>query len=168
MPDQSGTMVRIAADAILTLHALWVVFLVGGVLVVRGYPWAERLHVGGLVFNLVLDLTGLPCPLTVAETALRLRCNPPCAYQGSCITNYLAGLFPVVAWPGIQAWVGVLLLGVALWRYGLLPRGLPGADAAGTLRYGVLTVGVAGMLPRGIVGGGARGSAESVGGAGPS
>jgi len=29
MPEHSGTIVRIAADAILTLHALWVVFLGG-------------------------------------------------------------------------------------------------------------------------------------------
>lgn len=122
MPGNSQAVVRIAAETVLALHTLWVVFLVGGVLVVRGHPWAERLHVGGLVVNLVLDLTGLPCPLTIVENALRLRCNPPCAYQGSCITHYLAGIFPVLAWPGVQAWAGVLLLGVALWRYGFLRR----------------------------------------------
>ena len=124
MPEHSGTIVRIAADAILTLHALWVVFLVGGVLVLRGHPCAQRVHVGGLMLNLILDLTGVLCPLTVAENALRLRCNPPCAYQGSCLTHYLGGTFPVVAWPGVQTWAGALLLGIALWRYGLFGRGL--------------------------------------------
>jgi len=126
MPENSETIVRIAADAILVLHALWAAFLVGGVLIVRGHPWAEQVHVGGLVFNLVLDLTGTPCPLTLAETVLRLRCEPPCAYQGSCLTHYLAGTFPLVAWPGLLIWAGVLLLGVALWRYGFL-HGRPAA-----------------------------------------
>ena len=120
MPEHSGTIVRIAADAILTLHALWVVILVGGVLVLRGHPCAQRVHMGGLMLNLILDLTGVPCPLTVAENALRLRCNPPCPYQGSCLTHYLGGTFPVVAWPGVQVWPGVLLLAVALWRYDFL------------------------------------------------
>ncbi len=120
MPEHSGTMVRIAADAILTLHALWVVFLVGGVMVLQGHWRGERLHIAGLVVNIFLNVTGIPCPLTVVENALRLRCDPPCAYQGSCITHYLAETFPVVGWPGVQVLAGVLLLGAALWRYGYL------------------------------------------------
>jgi hypothetical protein len=119
MPE---TAIRVAADGIAMLHAAWVAFLVGGVMVLQGHRWGERLHVAGLVVNLFLVVTALPCPLTVAENALRLRCNPPCTYQGSCITHYLAGIFPVLAWPGVQVWAGVLLLSVALWRYGFLRR----------------------------------------------
>jgi hypothetical protein len=114
---------RITADAALALHGLWVAFLAGGVLIVRRHPWAQRLHVGGLVLTLTLDLTGTPCPLTIVETALRLRCGLSRAYRGSCITHYPGGIFPILAWPGLQLWAEEFLLGIALTRYGFLRRG---------------------------------------------
>ncbi len=120
MPDHSEAMVRIAADGILVVHAAWALFLLAGFLVVRGHCWAERVHLGGLVLNVLLDLTGTPFPLTVMETALRLRCDDPAsAYHGSCISHYLGSILPQVPWTSVQIWGGALLLGIALWRDGV-------------------------------------------------
>ncbi len=117
------TLLTVTANGILLVHAAWVIFLMTGFLIVRGHPWAERVHFGGLVLNLVLDLTGTPCPLTVAETALRLRCDPATAYQGSCLPHYLGSILPQVPWKVVQVWGGVLMVVIALWRY-RFPHGM--------------------------------------------
>jgi len=118
------TLVGVAASGILVFHAGWVVFLATGFLLVRGRPWGERAHLSALVVTLTLDLSGTPCPLTVAEIALRMRCDPAAVYQGSCIPHYLGSIFPQVPWSAVQLGGEVLLVVLALWWYEWIPRGL--------------------------------------------
>jgi hypothetical protein len=117
------TLVGLTANGILVVHAGWVVFLAAGFLLVRGRPSGERVHLGALVLTLTLDLSGIPCPLTAAETALRLRLDPASVYQGSCIAHYLGSVLPQVPWSSVQLGGEMLLVILALWWYGI-PRGL--------------------------------------------
>jgi hypothetical protein len=117
------TLVGLTADGILVIHAGWVIFLVAGFLLVRGRPWGERVHLSALVLTLTLELSGAPCPLTVAEIALRMQCDPATIYRGSCIAYYLGSVLPQVPWSSVQLGGEVLLVALALCWYGI-PQGL--------------------------------------------
>jgi polyferredoxin len=70
-----------AADAVLVLHAAFVLFVVGGLLlIVAGAsfekawafnPWFRGLHLAAIGFVVVESLLGYACPLTIWEDALR-------------------------------------------------------------------------------------------------
>ena len=69
------------ADAVLVVHALFVAFVVGGLLATwvglalgAGFarnPWFRGLHLAAIAFVVGETLLGMMCPLTVWEDALR-------------------------------------------------------------------------------------------------
>lgn len=68
------------ADLILFLHALWVLFMVGGILVTLGafikrswFEWTlfRTVHLFGLLCTAAIGIFGWICPLTTLENALR-------------------------------------------------------------------------------------------------
>lgn len=77
---------RLAADALLVLHFLIVVFIVGGLLLVWigaaadwGWvrnPWFRFLHLGAIVYVAAEALLGYACPLTIWEDLLRGSARP--------------------------------------------------------------------------------------------
>lgn len=85
---------NLAADVLLLLHFLWIVFLV------LGLPWGlyinspiiRLLHAFGLIFALALQLSHTYCPLTVWEESLRVARQPGFSYRGSFIITYLEKL----------------------------------------------------------------------------
>lgn len=70
------------ADAVLVLHALYVVFVVGGLLLIlagwwRSWGWTRdfwfrMLHLTAIGFVMLEAWFGVPCPLTVLESRLRV------------------------------------------------------------------------------------------------
>lgn len=74
-------MRALAADAILLLHFLFVLFIVGGLALTwlgawRGWRWVRGLgfrltHLAAIVFVACEALIGMACPLTLWEDALR-------------------------------------------------------------------------------------------------
>ena len=74
------------ADAILVVHFLIVVFIVGGLVLVwvgaaAGWqwvrnPWFRYLHLGAIAFVAAEALFGVMCPLTVWEDMLRGGLRP--------------------------------------------------------------------------------------------
>lgn len=69
------------ADAVLILHFLYVLFVVGSlpVIWIGAYfkktfvrnPWFRYLHLGAILFVVAESLIGVACPLTVLENTLR-------------------------------------------------------------------------------------------------
>ncbi len=104
----------LAADLILILHAAFVVFVVGGLLLVYcggwlGWEWVRRrtfrlLHLLAVAVVVVQSWLGLVCPLTTWEMALRQRAGQP-LYEGSFIAHWLQRLLYYEA-PG---WVFILV-----------------------------------------------------------
>jgi len=86
--------------AILTLflHLLWILFIVFGfVFALRGSKLAF-IHLGGLLFSLVINLFGWYCPLTYLENYLYHLQAKGLIYSGSFIIHYLERLiYPNVA-----------------------------------------------------------------------
>ena len=80
--------------AILTLflHLLWILFIVFGfVFALRGSKLAF-IHLGGLLFSLVINLFGWYCPLTYLENHLYHLQAKGLDYGGSFIFHYLERL----------------------------------------------------------------------------
>ena len=122
----------VAADAILLIHVLFVIFVVLGLLLV----FAGKIFAWGWVHNFSFRIThlvaigvvvlqswlGLICPLTVWEMDLRARADDS-VYEGSFIAYWMQSLLYYRA----EEWVFILLytlfavLVVASW-YWVRPR----------------------------------------------
>ncbi len=80
---------RILAEITLVLHSLWIVFLVIGGIWGRKRLYLGAVHVGGLVFAVVMQVAGWYCPLTHLEFWLRRSQYPGAGFEGSFIIHYL-------------------------------------------------------------------------------
>ncbi len=75
------------ADAVVGLHAGWLLFLIFGALLGRRVRWVRRLHLAGLALALVLTAGGWLCPLTHLEVWLREQ-GGSAGYPGSFVGHY--------------------------------------------------------------------------------
>src|SRR5437867_9964956 len=94
---------RWLADAVVVLHAAFVVFVVlGGVLVIRWRRLAW-LHVPAAIWGALIEFAGWICPLTPLENSFRARAGDA-GYAGGFVEHYLLralypdGLTPSVRW----------------------------------------------------------------------
>ncbi len=91
----------LAADGILVLHTLFVIFVVAGqLLVFIGYarrwswvrnPWFRIGHLAAIAVVVLQSWLGAACPLTTWEMALRSRAGAD-AYSGDFIAHWLQTL----------------------------------------------------------------------------
>jgi hypothetical protein len=114
----------VLADAILVLHFLFVLFVVGGFALILaggtfGWRWvrarAFRLaHLGAILLVVAESLLGLACPLTVWEDALR-RAGPQ---QTGFVARWVARVlyYDYPDWVFAAAYCAFALAVIALWR----------------------------------------------------
>jgi hypothetical protein len=109
---------RVAADAVVFLHLVFIVFVVfGGVLVLR-WRWLMALHLPAVAWGAVVELLHLYCPLTPLENALRERAGEQ-GYSGDFVEHYLIPLiYPSGLTPQIQLWLGAVVVLINLGVYG--------------------------------------------------
>jgi Protein of Unknown function (DUF2784) len=80
------------AELVLAVHLLFILWVIGGIWVVRRYPSLRWLHIGSLVYGIVIEIIPWPpCPLTTLEQELENRAGIV-AYHGSFLTHYLEAL----------------------------------------------------------------------------
>ena len=101
---------QLAADAVLLIHALFVVFVVLGVACIiagglRGWrwvtdPWFRVAHIGAILVVAAQSWFGMICPLTILEMKLRTL-GGGTAYVGTFMSHWLASLLYIQA----PAWV---------------------------------------------------------------
>lgn len=108
---------RYLADAVVFLHLAWIVFLVLGVFPGRKIRAVRALHIGGLAFALIIQLSGWYCPLTYLEQWLRAKAGPAPAYGGSFIVHYLEKIIYVELPRDSILLCTVLLIGMQGWLY---------------------------------------------------
>lgn len=97
----STALYLIAADAILLLHVLFVIFIVLGLLLIFAgkalawqwvcNPWFRLLHLIAIAVVVIQSWLLVICPLTTLEMALRERAGDA-AYAGSFISHWLETL----------------------------------------------------------------------------
>ncbi|MDX1654817.1 MAG: DUF2784 domain-containing protein [Candidatus Competibacteraceae bacterium] len=105
---------RLAADLVLLVHALFVAFVVVGLVLIliggiRAWgwvrnPWFRLAHLLAITVVMVQAWLGIICPLTTFEMALRARAGDA-VYAGSFIAHWLE----VLLYYRAPAWVFILL-----------------------------------------------------------
>lgn len=111
-----------AADAVLVLHGLFIVWVVAGGLAVLRWPGLAAAHLPAALWGVWIEWSGGICPLTPLENRLRVAAGQ-LGHEGSFIERYLtSAIYPDGLTRGMQFALGavVLLLNAAL--YGLLIR----------------------------------------------
>jgi len=112
------------ADAILLVHFLIVLFIVGGLVAVwlgaaPGWrwirnPWFRYAHLGAIVFVAAEALVGMACPLTVWEDALRGGMRPE-SFIGRWVQQVL--FYRAPEWVFTTAYVAWALATLATLRF---------------------------------------------------
>ena len=110
---------RAMAAGVLSLHAAYIAWVIFGALVTRGRPRLAALHVGTLLYGIIVEIFGLWCPLTALEQWLEIR-GGVSAYRGPFLLHYLdAVVYPDI--PPKLLIVGAVVLcslnlGIYAWR----------------------------------------------------
>lgn len=114
------------ADAVLCLHALLVVFVAGGLILIvvgklRGWhwvysPWFRIVHLGAIATVVAESWFGIVCPLTTLEMWLRMEAGQK-TYDGSFIEHWLQHLlyYDAPGWVFVLAYSLFGLLAVTVW-----------------------------------------------------
>ncbi|VVO39697.1 DUF2784 domain-containing protein [Pseudomonas fluorescens] len=113
---------RIAADGLVLFHLLFIVFVLGGGLLVLKWHSLCWWHLPAVAWGVAVEVFHLPCPLTGWENQMR-RAAGEAGYGSSFIEHYLWPLiYPVGLTPDIQLWLGALVLLINLLVYLVLLR----------------------------------------------
>jgi len=124
---------HLAADVVLVVHVLFVLFVVAGLLLVFAgrllkwswvrNPWFRIAHLGAIVIVVLQSWLGILCPLTTLEMALRER-GGEATYSGGFIAHWLGALlyYEAPAWMFTTAYSAFGALVVLSWFW-VRPRG---------------------------------------------
>jgi hypothetical protein len=78
----------VLAAAILALHLLFILWILFGATITRRRPLLRGLHLGSLVWGILIEILPWTCPLTWAENWLEVRAGIA-PYQGGFLLHYL-------------------------------------------------------------------------------
>ena len=105
----------LAAGGVLLLHLFFIVWVMLGTLVTRSRPLLRWLHLGSLVWGILVEVLPWPCPLTSLESWLSNRAGTG-SYQGGFLLHYLDALvYPDIP-PGLLTVGGIA---VCLLNFGI-------------------------------------------------
>ena len=76
------------AVCVLSLHALFILWVIFGALLTRSRPLLRWLHIVSLVWGILTELLPWPCPLTVLENWLETKAGVE-PYHGGLLLHYL-------------------------------------------------------------------------------
>ena len=100
----------VLADAVLVVHALFLVWVVFGALAVWRWPWLAVLHLPAVAWGLWIETSGGICPLTPLENSLRHAAGED-GYSGGFIEHYLVN---VIYPSGLTRDIQYILAGIVL------------------------------------------------------
>lgn len=113
----SATAAATLAGALVFIHLAFVVFVIGGGLLVWRWRWVAWLHVPAVIWAIAVEFAGWICPLTPLENALRVRAGLA-VYQGDFVAHYLLPvLYPADLTRTVQIALGALVVAVNVAAY---------------------------------------------------
>lgn len=105
-------MYNVLADAIVITHFLFIIFVVGGGLLVIRWPKIAFVHLPAAVWGAAVELFGWICPLTPLENRFRDLAGET-SYSGDFIARYLLPvIYPENLTTSIQYLLGGLVIAV--------------------------------------------------------
>jgi hypothetical protein len=111
-----------AADLVVLVHFLFVLFVVFGGLLVLRWPKVAYLHLPIAVYGVLIEFVGWVCPLTPLEKRLRESAGQQ-GYEGGFVEHYiLPVLYPGGLTRGVQLVLGMVVIGVNVAVYWLVAR----------------------------------------------
>src|SRR5258708_32587552 len=85
---------RAMAASVVSLHVVYIAWVIFGAFFTRGPPRLAALHVVTLVYGVIIEIFGFWCPLTAFETGLEQR-GGVSAYRATSLLRYLdARVYP--------------------------------------------------------------------------
>lgn len=115
-----GRSLRFVATAILLVHLLWIAAVIFGTPFTRGRPVWTGLHLGSLIWGIIVEVAPVPCPLTLLEQHVEAMAGMA-TYQGSFLMHYLDRIiYPDLPWwlvATVGASICALNLGIYGWRF---------------------------------------------------
>jgi hypothetical protein len=128
--NMPSMIANIAADGVMLLHLMFVLFVVFGALLVMRFQWLVFLHLPAVAWGAFIELSGGICPLTYVENDLRDRAGSA-GLETGFIEHYIYSLlYP----PGLTRNVQLILaafvicLNAALYAWILARRRSKQAD----------------------------------------
>jgi hypothetical protein len=110
---------RIAADLVVLLHFLFIVFVVAGGFLTWRRPRLRWVHLPVAAWGALIEFAGWICPLTPLENTLR-RAAGDVGYSGGFIEHYIIPvIYPAGLTPAVQVALGSLVVMVNLVAYGV-------------------------------------------------
>jgi Protein of Unknown function (DUF2784) len=82
---------EILAEGVLAIHLLWIIWVILGWLVTPRRPWLRWSHIGSLIYGILIEILGPPCPLTIAEQWLEGRAGIQ-PYHEPFLVHYLEAI----------------------------------------------------------------------------
>jgi cobalamin synthase len=82
---------RVGADAVVSVHLLFILFVLFGGLLVLRWRWLAALHLPAVTWGAMVEFLHLYCPLTPLENRLRQAAGQQ-GYDGGFIEHYLIPL----------------------------------------------------------------------------
>lgn len=112
----------LAADAVLLLHGIFILFVVAGGLLALRWPPAAALHLPCAAWGAYIEFSGGICPLTPLEQRLRAAAGEA-GYSGGFIEHYLLPLiYPAGLTPTVQLMLGSAVIVINVAVYALVLR----------------------------------------------
>ena len=90
-------MAAVLADIVLAIHLLWILFLLFGFIFALKRSKLVYVHLGGLLFALLLNATGWYCPLTYVENYFRSLHDVHAVYS----TSFVMRLVENIVYPDV-------------------------------------------------------------------
>ncbi len=111
---------RILADAVVIFHLAFIVFAMGGAILVLRWPRLSLAHLPAAAWATLVEVMSWRCPLTRWEYFFRDRYGDG-RYEGSFVDHYIIPIiYPDGLTPRIQLWIGLFVLIVNVSMYTLV------------------------------------------------
>ena len=122
MPYYVRVLYRSLANAVVSIHALFILFVVLGGFLAWRRRWVAAVHIPCAIWGVLIEYRGWICPLTPLENALRAKAGQQ-GYSGGFIEHYLMPtIYPSGLTPRVQALLGTFVLVVTAFAYTVLLR----------------------------------------------
>lgn len=109
---------RLAADILVVIHVLFILFVVLGGFLVLKWGWVKYLHIPCAIWGALIEFAGWICPLTPWEIELRWKGFQE-GYKGGFISHYILPLvYPDELTRELQIFFGAIVVVINISIYG--------------------------------------------------